>query len=77
MPRQNPSDALARANLLHGIRARYPHLSTSEQEELANDLMDEVGRRLGEHEDLAFVRKRNDGRAEIEIWNTRSIRKKL
>lgn len=62
-------------NFLNGIQLRYPSLDKNEVEELALRLLTEVGDHLGNGEDIAFVRRKDNGSAELTILGLRPINK--
>jgi antirestriction protein ArdC len=64
-------------SLLEGIQTRLPYLSDEERDMLANTLLDEVGKRIANGEDLAFVKPTRDGQVKLTHLDLDRIRRRL
>lgn len=60
-------------DLLLGFQTRFPHLSRVDAEILAGTVMTEVGKRIANGDDIAFIRKNSDGTAELTILGLKPL----
>lgn len=61
---------------IRAIKRRYPDLSDKEPERLLSIVVDEVGKRIGRGEQIAFLRTNPDGTAELTVLGLEILNKK-
>jgi hypothetical protein len=61
--------------LAYSIRSRFPHLGNEEVNEIADVVLDEVAKRIGSGDSLAFFRLDSEGHAEVVTYALERIAK--
>ncbi len=65
---------LGSLRLFYSIKSRFPHLSDDEISEIYDVVLDEVAKRIGSGDSLAFFRLDGDGRAEVITYALERIK---
>jgi predicted signal transduction protein with EAL and GGDEF domain len=73
MPNSKMSEGSLR--LFYSIKSRFPHLEDSVVNEVCDVVLDEVAKRIGSGDSLAFFRLDGDGRAEVITYALEQIKK--
>jgi hypothetical protein len=64
-------------SVLRGLEKRLPYLSEEERENLADTLLDEIGKRIAAGEDLAFLKATRNGDVKLTHLDLDKVRRRL